>query len=169
MIKKIWNDPVGSKIIASSILGLLGLIGIAIKSNYDEKSFYETFIWLVKFPIPLFYIVLSLIIIFIIYKIAKRKKNYYSPKQRKLREFNSSIDNEAGIKSEWTVYFYNNGKPFITDLEFFCLLHDEVPIRFFGNRCSHIGCKNSVLEFNEYEIKNHLESFVLNEWNKLNK
>lgn len=168
MIKKIWNDPVWSKIIASSILGVITLIGIFIKSNYDEKSFYETLIWLVKYPIQLFYILLLFLIGFSVQKIFKLKKNFYSSKQRKLRGFNFTIDIEAGIKSEWTVSFNSNGKPFITDLEIYCMEHGDVPLRFFGNKCSTVGCKNSRLHFNEFEIINHLESYVLNEWNKLN-
>lgn len=169
MIKKIWHDPVGSKVIAWVIIGILTLVGVAIKSSYDEKSFYETLLWFFNFPIPIYAILIALVTLVLIRKIIKRKKQFYNSKQRKLREFNYSIDTERNIRTEWTVYFGSNGKPFITDLEFFCLEHGNVPIRLFNNRCSHIGCKNASLNFNTFELKNYFESLVINEWNKLNR
>jgi len=169
MLKKIWNDPVGSKVISWVIIGVLTLIGVGIKSSYDEKSYYETFVWLMTFPIPVYFLLVSITLLLLLRHWFKRKKQFYNAKQRKLRQFNCSDDPEQNIRTEWTVYFGMNGKPYISDLEFFCLEHGEAPIRLFGNRCSHVGCKNSILKFNEFELKNYFESLVLNEWNKLNK
>ena len=56
MIKRIWNDRVGSIVISSLIIGALPLIGIKIKSSYDEKSFVETLSFLMAYFIYMTYL-----------------------------------------------------------------------------------------------------------------
>lgn len=168
MIKKIWKDPVGSKVISWIIIGLLTLIIVKVKSHYDDKSFAETFNSLINYQIKLFYVVSGIILFIISRLIFKRKKGFFNKSQKQLRTFNNTTDANQGIRNEWTVYFGDNGKPFITDLEFYCTEHGDVPLRFYGNNCSMNGCKNSNLNVDEYRVKNHLESLVINEWNKMN-
>jgi len=167
MIKKIWKDPVGSKVISWLIIGVLTLIALKIKSHYDDKSFRETLDWLINYQTKLIYIVLGIITYITIRFIFKRKKNFYSKKQRQLREFNHMTDSNQGVRNEWTTYFGSNGKPFITDLEFYCTGHGDAPLRFYGSNCSVNGCKNSRLNVSEHRVKNHIESLVINEWNKI--
>lgn len=171
MIKKIWKDSVGSKVIAWLIIGILTFIGVKVKSYYDEKSFSETLNLLMDYQVKLIHIIIALVsILFLrwIYKlIFKKEKNYYSKKQRQLKEFNTMTDTQQGIRNEWTVWFGSNGKPFISDLEFFCTEHGDAPLRFYGNNCSMNGCKNSRLNINEHALKNYIESLVINEWNKI--
>ena len=171
MIKRIWNDRVGSIVISSLIIGALPLIGIKIKSSYDEKSFVETLSFLMDYPVKLIHIIIGLIAIMLlrwIYSlIFKKKKSHYSKKKLQLKEFNHMTDAQQGVRNEWTVWFGTNGKPFISDLEFFCAEHGDAPLRFYGNNCSMHGCKNSRLNVNEHVIKNHIESLVINKWNKI--
>ena len=167
MLKKIWKDSVGSKVISWLIIGVLTIVGLKIKSYYDKKSFAETFNWLVNFEIKLVYGIGAIIVFLILRKLFKPKKRYYNRSQRKLKKFNNNTDLEQGVRNEWTVYFGSNGKPFISDLEFYCTEHGEAPLRFYGNNCSMRGCKNSGLNVNQELAKNHLESLVINEWNKI--
>jgi hypothetical protein len=166
MIKRIWKEPVGSSVISSIIIGILTLIGIKVKSNYDDKSFNETFNWTIDYQVKLSYVIGIIILLLIIRAIFKSKNDYYNRKQRKLRKFNYTVDPDLGIRSEWGVYFGDYGKPFIADLEFYCTEHGEAPIRFNHN-CNIKECKNSRINLDEYKVKNHLESLVINEWNKI--
>lgn len=167
MFKKIWKDPVGSKLIAAGIIGVVTILGVWVKGYYSNESFYEALVWFLNLPIPLYFILSGVILVLVIIRIFRYRKQGYSPKQRKLREFNSSTDTEVNVRAEWTVYFNSKGKPFIADLEFYCLEHGSTPMRFYANRCTYKNCKNSKLSFNEFEIKNIYESLVLDEWNKI--
>lgn len=171
MIKKIWKDSVGSKIISWLIIGILTLISVKVKSYYDEKTFSETLNFLMNYQVRLIHIIMVLISILLLrwfyILIFKKEKSNYSKKQLQLREFNSMTDTQQGIRNEWTVWFGSNGKPFISDLEFFCTEHGDVPLRFYENNCSMRDCKNSRLNVNEDVIQNHIESLVINEWNKI--
>lgn len=169
MIKKIWKDPVGSKIISWLIIGAITLIAIKIKSSYDNESLKQTFYNLINFKVKIIYILICILIAYILFKIFKTKKSGYSKSQKKLRDFNKSLDKEQGLLLKWVVYFKRNGNPFITDLEIFCNEHGEVPIRFVGNNCSVRGCKNSRLNIDTYKVENHVESIVVNEWDNMQK
>jgi hypothetical protein len=169
MFKKIWKDPVGSKIIAWSIIGLIGLISLKATSLVKGITFNETVMRFYELKVRIIYILLALLLTFILIRVFKKKKSSYSKTQKKLREFNKSLDPESGILYKWTVYFKRNGNPFITDLEIFCNKHDDVPIRFLGNKCSINGCENSRIRLDQYGAENHIESIVINEWEKLNR
>lgn len=169
MIKKIWKDPVGSKIISWLIIGLITLIILNIKSSYDNESLKKTIYNLINLKVKISYILIGILIVYIIYKIFRSRKSGHSRSQKKIKEFNKSIDNEKGLLLKWVVYFRSNGNPFITDLETFCTKHGEVPIRFLDNNCSVRGCENSGMNLDTYKTKNHLESIVVHEWDKIKK
>jgi len=168
MIKKIWKDPVGSKIIAWSIIGLIGIISVKITSEAKGITFYQALNYFYDLKVRIVYLLLAFLLYFIMFRVFKKKKSYYSKAQKKLRQFNKSIDPETGILYKWKVYFKSNGDPFISDLEFYCTKHDDVPIRFIRKNCPISGCVNSRQRLDEYGTKNHIESIVINEWEKIN-
>lgn len=168
MLKKIWKDPVGSKIIAWSIIGLIGIASIKITSLAKGITFNEALEKFYEFKVRIIYVLITLLLTFILIRVLKKKKSYYSKTQKKLREFNKSLDPETEILTKWNVYFKTNGNPSISDFEMFCKKHDDVPIRFIANRCPVQGCENSRIRIDEYGIKNHIESMVINDWEKLN-
>ena len=168
MLKKIWKDPVGSKIIAWSIIGLIGLATIKITSLAKGITFNEALEYFYELKVRIVYVLIALLLTFILIRVFRRKKGYYSKAQNKLRKFNKSQDPETGILYKWKVYFKSNGDPFISDLEFYCTKHDDVPIRFIRNNCPINGCENSRVRLDEYGTKNHIESIVINEWDKSN-
>lgn len=178
MIKKIWNDSVGSKVIASIIIGALSFVVIKIKSSVDEKTFEETFSLLINYQVKLIYLVLGFILFLVIrslYRFFFRKKKDeqreggQSLAEKKITSINNLIDSKQGIRNEFTVYIGDNGKPFITDLEFYCTKHENVPLRFYGNNCPISRCENSFLNLDEYKVKNHIESILIDKWNKIKK
>ncbi|WP_405384100.1 hypothetical protein [Maribacter sp. LLG6340-A2] len=168
MFKRIWKDPVGSKIIAWSIIGLIGIISVKLTSLAKGITFQQALSDIYEFKVRIVYVALIVLVSFIMFRVFKKKRSYYSKAQNKLRKFNRSLDPETGILYKWKVYFKSNGDPFIADLEFYCTKHDDIPIRFVGNNCPMNGCKNSRVRLDEFGTKNHIESIVINEWEKIN-
>ena len=168
MFKKIWNDSVGSKLISTAIIGVFAFIGVFVKSYYDEKSFTETINLIINYKVKLIIILLIFFGLFLFYWIFKRNFSFLNLGKIKLKTFNSITDKNTGIRYEWSIFFDLNGKPFIDDLEFFCVEHEELPLRLFGTSCQDDNCKNSKIELDFYKTKNYLESLVMNEWRKIN-
>jgi len=93
---------------------------------------------------------------------------FYINKQKKLRKINSSDDQKNGISYKWKVGFEWTGKPFISDLEIYCIKHGKNPLRFDENRCPIPGCINHNQALNMKFINNHWESYLVNQWEKIN-
>ena len=66
----------------------------------------------------------------------------------------------------WGVFFDHN-KPFISGLEAFCTRHDGAPIRFVRNCCPVQGCENSRQSIDMNLVKNHIESILIDDWEKM--
>lgn len=113
--------------------------------------------------------VVLLIIIWIILRLIFKDDNHYNRKQRKLQKINNSFEGETDLLSRWRVSFSFTGDPFISHLEFFCTKHSETPLRFINNRCPNIDCPNHKQNHDITYAKNHIESYLINEWDKLNK
>ena len=61
MIKKIWQDPVGSKIISVVIVGLLSLCYAKVKSVTEKVSFEVSIHEILEIKIKITYVVLSVL------------------------------------------------------------------------------------------------------------
>ena len=165
MIKKIWKDPVWSKVIAVGIIALISLIYAKIKSVSDEISFVDALKSLLDIKISVVYAIGIIIAFLILRRLFKKKDGYYSAKQEKLRQFNKTTDPNTGIQFKWGVYF-DYDTPFIGDLTAFCTKHDGPPIRFMNDRCPIQGCENSNNRIDNYAVKNFIESDLIDRWEK---
>jgi|SRR5690554_2695122 len=114
----------------------------------------------------LIFLIIAFVIILIGRRFLKDKKQFYSKKQSKLREYNKTEIAENGILLRWGVFF-DYETPFISDLTAFCTKHGGAPIRFIHNRCPVQGCENNRIEFNEYGVKNAIESDLIDRWEKI--
>jgi hypothetical protein len=170
MIKKIWTDPVWSKVISVGIIGLLTLGYTKFLIVTEKVTFKEAFEKTLEIKIELVYIFLALVAYWILKyfhrKIFKKEKSSYSVKQQKLRLFNNNTDHNIGILFRWGVHF-DYDTPFISDLTAFCTKHGETPIRFISNRCPFNDCTNSHNRIDEYAIKNFIESDLIERWEKI--
>ncbi len=170
MIKKIWTDPVWSKVISVGIIGLLTLGYTKFLSVTENVTFKEAFEKILEIKIEVVYVFLAPVTYWILKyfyrKIFKKEKAYYSIKQQKLRSFNKTIDPSTGILFRWGVYF-DYDTPFISDLTAFCTKHGETPIRFISNRCPFNDCTNSHNRIDEYAVKNFIESDLIDRWEKI--
>ncbi|SIN67369.1 hypothetical protein [Algoriphagus halophilus] len=170
MIKKIWTDPVWSKVISVGIIGLLTLGYTKFVSVTEKVTFREAFNKILEIKIEVVYVILALVtywvLKFVYRKIFKKEKAYYSLKQQKLRSFNKTTDPNTGILFKWGVFF-NYDRPFISDLTAFCTKHGDTPIRFMGDSCSIQGCENSRQRIDKHAVKNLIESDLIDRWEKI--
>lgn len=174
MFEKIWKDPVWSKVISVIIIGIAGLIYAKINSIYENETFKDSILNLLSHKIELKYLLIFIIIFLILQfsfkKIFVANKNIdrNDIKREKLKSVNKIIDKDAGLMIKWNVHFSTSGKPFVSEVKCFCILHGSMPIKFLWNKCPSNNCKNSEQEINEYYIENFAESIVLDEWDKIN-
>ena len=170
MLKKIWTDPVWSKVISVGIIGVLTLCYTKFLSVTEKLTFNEAFNKTLEIKVAVIYVFLAIVVYwvlkFIYRKIFKKEKAYYSAKQQKLRPFNKTTDPNTGILFRWGVYF-DYDTPFIADLTAFCTKHGETPIRFINNRCPFNDCANSHNRIDEYAVKNLIESDLIERWEKM--
>jgi hypothetical protein len=165
MIKKIWKDPVWSKVIAAIIIAIISVVYAKIKSTVLNISFQVALKQLIDLKINIVYVICLFIGYLIICQLFK-KRGYYSRKQEQLRQFNKSHDTETGLLFRWTVYF-DGETPFIDDLSMFCTKHGEVPVRFMENMCPIRECPNSYRPIDESALKNIIESDLIAHWDKI--
>lgn len=112
------------------------------------------------------FIGLSILIYFILKRFVQ-KDTIYNRKQRQLRKIDKMVDIQNGLLFRWGVYFDYGSKPFISDLETYCTKHGEPPIRFVNNRCTYQDCTNHRQAINTHHVKNHIESDLINRWEKI--
>lgn len=170
MIKKIWADPVWSKVIAVRIVALITLGYTKFLSVSEKVTFKKAFDKMLEIKIAVFYVVVAIIICWIgsltLKRIFRKNSSIYNKQQQKLREFNKTADTAAGLLFKWDVFF-DYQAPFIADLTVFCTKHGQTPIRFMGDRYPVQGCENSRQQINKYALKNLIESDLIDRWEKL--
>ncbi len=170
MIKKIWTDPVWSKVIAVGIVALITLGYTKFLSVSEEVSFKDAFDKILEIKITVFYVIVAItiywIVSWVIKRIFRKNNSIYTKQQQKLREVNKSEDSQSGLLFKWDVFF-DYQTPFIANLTVFCTKHGQTPIRFMGDRCSVPGCENSRQQINKYALKNFIESDLIDKWEKL--
>lgn len=170
MIKKIWTDPVWSKVIAVGIVAIITLIYTKFFSFTENVTFEEAFDKIFEIKVKVVYIIDTLIIYWIFTwffkKIFKKESGFYNVKQQKLRTFNKITDPKTGILYKWQVFFRYE-IPFISDLTAFCTKHGEIPIRFIGEGCPIQDCENSGQKIDKFVIKNYIESDLIDKWEKI--
>lgn len=107
--------------------------------------------------------ILSFIIILFVYKLLIRKLNKESRVERELKKFNSITDEEKGIKITWDMYMgaYIDNDPHPCNIRLFCIKHD-IPQLLNHGRCTDVHCPNSIIFYDETEIKRYIESLLLN-------
>lgn len=170
MIKKIWTDPVWSKVISVGIVALITLGYTKFLSASEGVTFKEAFDKIIEVKIRAIYVIIGILIYWIVSwlfkKIFSKSNSSYTKQQRKLREHNKYEDPKAGLLYKWNVYF-DYQTPFIEGLTVFCTKHGQTPIRFMGDRCPFAGCENSRQQINTYALKNLIESDLIDRWEKL--
>lgn len=173
MWKKIWSDPVWSKVIATIIGAILFFIFASIKSWYDEVSLSDVFTELLDYKVKVIYLVFCFLLFLILRGLFKKEKSIpkktssiYTPKQAELRKFNKLKDDNVGVLFKWDVHFSYSNVPFIAELTPFCTKHGDLPIRFVNGYCPMHACANGIHRVDLTYAKNHIESILIHEYEK---
>jgi len=101
-IKKIWKDPVGSKLISAGIIGLLSIIYLTLKSLYNDQSFIDNLKGLINYQVSilnLIFVFSGILIVWIIWIVIKKNRK---PKSAEYTESHKVLDFELleKIKTE---------------------------------------------------------------------
>lgn|GEM_PF-1367358 len=110
----------------------------------------------------IFFIILLVAVYYIAYLLLINRKNVAI---NKLKSLNHLIDDEKHVKVTWNVGIGTicNHDPFAYNIQFFCLLHGELPLRMQNGCCQDSTCPNCSLDINERYVKNYIESLLLKE------
>lgn len=131
---------------------------------WDKITSTENWKWIFLPKVSILNIIFFIILLFTVYYIAyllliKRKNVAIN----KLKSLNCFVDDENHVKVTWDVgigTIYNHD-PFAYNIQFFCLRHDELPLRMQNGCCQDSTCPNCSLYINERNVKNYIESLLL--------
>ena len=159
-IRKIWNDPVWSKIISVSIIGLFTLLFAFIKSWIEKTSLTLAIAEILNYKISLLYVILILLIVYFTYLLFK-KISGPSRAQKAIKKYNSELNEEKGLMLKWDVEFQNNGKPYVNNIQALCTKHGVVPLQFYDRKCPVENCENAKFDIDYQKVFNHITSYVM--------
>lgn len=121
-LRKIWKDPVGSKIIAAILIGIGSVIWTSINSILQGIEFKTALRDFWTFKIELWIVIIGVLVLLIIFQLFKSAKNItfsYDDETLKLdRKLFDKIRNEL-LPQNKTIYFlrHNNFAGFCFDLD----------------------------------------------------
>ena len=162
-----WVFIVGfSGILVPVVQKLFGLI------PWDKFLDIDSWNWLMAPKFSLFSVIVFLLLLIIVIPLSKKifKTNIAKNKEQELKKINHFEDKEEGLRVTWDVgigSIYDNN-PFAYNIQLFCTKHGVVPIRMMRGHCTDPQCSNANMHYNEYAIKNHIESVLLHARDSLN-
>lgn len=135
-IRKIWNDPVWSKVISFVIITLVTAIYVKIKSLNQGKTFDQAFNEMLQLKVNLFTILVGLFLVLIVYIIYRMVIFKYSESTKKSDlDFFNKVRNEY-LDQDSTIRFlrdHNFRGPFN--------LHKIDDIEKFNDKCRNSDFK----------------------------
>lgn len=113
-IKKIWHDPVWSKVIAFIIIAILTLLYTTTKTLLDGKSFSENLLQLLDFSIPIKYIFIIAFILFLFWLFIRTRK----PSTKEYKDEHREIDKKLLVKIKTDILPANGNLGFLRTYDF---------------------------------------------------
>lgn len=113
---------------------------------------------------------LSLIFIILVLRRIKPAKSKEDAIEEKLKAHKDFEDPDLGLKVTWDMYmgsFYDND-PHPYNIKTYCTKH-PMPLLMEYGRCMDNRCPNANANFNERQIEQFIQSYLLNERDKLMK
>lgn len=112
----------------------------------------------------LFFLVLLPIVYYTIqWYIAKRKRSVIDA----IKAVNVYTDDEKQVRVTWDVGFDVNQRPYIENIQCFCLLHGELPLKMLDGKCLDPNCRHSECGVDMMRITNYIESILLEKQRQL--
>lgn len=132
-----------------------------------------SWVWLVepRFSIALFILFVITVLLLVVFVTPRLfRDNKRKRKQDKLRKYNHWEDVENRILVTWDVHFgtLRSSDPFVSNVNVFCAMHKEAPLRMISNHCPDAHCPSSIVSYSPCELKNEIESKILHLWSEYN-
>ena len=173
-MKKIWTDPVWSKVIATMIIAVGYFILGVIYSLITDKTLEESLKYLWSFLVPIGPTFLVIIILLLITALIQRILKKQPSKLEKLealfhKENTERVDSLSGVTFRYNARISSSTKyPFITDLRVYCTGNNHPKQLMKKNSgCSVNGCQNQGRGYNEYGLKTQIETDLLQVWDEM--
>ncbi|URM36380.1 hypothetical protein [Flavobacterium anhuiense] len=175
MLKNSWKDPVWSKVISVIIISVGAFLISLIYSQITNLSITESFLFLWNYKISLGSTLLILIVILLIISIIKSTRRTKPDKSQKLedifhKKYNKYIDSENKVTYRFNAYISSYNKfPFISELRVYCTNHIPEALMKPNYGCNRQGCIHLNKGYNESQLKQEIETYLLNEWEHMKK
>lgn len=174
MLKKIWSDPVGSKVISAGILAICAYI----YSLFSTDTFVEIIDKIWHYQLGLGWTIVTITFLLIIQGFWNRTSNssdkgdsmktYTNQTKENFRKANTKLLFTDDILVRFTTWFASgNGLPFIADVVAYCNLH-PVPMRMSRQGCPEHNCVHNNYQIDLVNTKHTIESILIDEWEKSN-
>lgn len=168
LLGRVWKDPVGSKLIASAILFVLGIIYTAF--NYELVKCWVTNLYSINVSVIYVFLscVLTLIVIRLLRFYNREKISKEEEDLQKIVQFNKFRLTNLNITLRWKVYF-QAGHPVPNYIKAYCTMHKPpVLIDENSSKCPFQDCLNHKqtvfnIAFADKFIATHLDA----EWYRL--
>ena len=173
MIQNLWKDPVWSKVISAIIISAGAFLISFIYGQITDLTIKESFVDLWNYKILLGPTIIILILMFLIVSIIKlirRKKPYQSSKLEDIfhKKYNKYIDSENKITYRFNAYVSSYNKfPFVSELRVYCNNHEPESLMKPNSGCNRHNCIHFNKGYNETGLKQEIETYLLNEWEKM--
>lgn len=174
-MKKIWGDPVWSKVISTGIVAGITFLSVFIYSLFTKENFNVVFKKIMNYSIPVYIVLIIIFGILIAYYIISLIFNKRPSSQD--REYAKKINAFIGNNYKFTFTNLNvlcrysigvssyTGRPFVHHLKLYCNNHNP-PLEIFAGKCNVSGCSNSNINISEFDAQRHLESEAANQWDR---
>ncbi|QOG04820.1 hypothetical protein [Flavobacterium sp. MDT1-60] len=173
MIQNSWKDPVWSKVISAIIISVGAFFISFTYSQLTDLTIKESFLVLWNYKILLGPTIIILILLYLIVSIIKsirRRKPNNSNKLENIfhKKYSKYVDSENKVTYRFNAYISSYNKfPFISELRVYCNNHNPEALMKPYSGCNRQGCIHLNKGYNETELKQEIETYLLNEWEKM--
>ena len=175
MFKKIWSDPVWSKVISAIIIAVGSFLISIIYSVSTKLTLKQSFTFLWDYQIKLgptiIVIIFGLLILALIQNITQKGPSKIEKLESKFHQKFRKIDDSAdSITYRFNAYIssYTNF-PFISELRVYCTAHnDGEKLMSFYSGCPDPNCSKHRISFDQKFLKTQIETNLLREWENMN-
>ena len=174
MMKKVWTDPVWSKVIASTIITVGFFILSIIYSLLTDKTVEESLNYFWSYHVPLGPTILGVIVILLliatVQRLIKKQPSRIERLEKRFQQENTEmVDGSVGVTCRYNAYIssYTN-YPFISDLRLYCTGNNH-PQQLMTQHsgCPIPSCRNNGQGYNEHNLKTTIETYLLQVWDRM--
>lgn len=175
MIKNLWKDSVWSKVISAIIITIGAFLISLIYSLVTDLSVKESFLYIWNIKTLLGPSILIVILLFLFSSIIRnlgRQQTTKSERNEDIfhKKYNKIIDSENKVTYRFNAYINSYNKfPFISELRVYCNNHQPESLMDKYQGCNRNGCIHYNKGYNESAIVKEIETYLLNEWEKINR